>query len=72
MAPVVVKAYYGAKNGSKNSFKYLKDVKFAVKCSSSQVSPNAIGRLSKITFQNNLWKAAFKWYIDFLDQVKRN
>ena len=60
MAPVVVKAFYSAKNGSKNPFEYLEDVEFAVKCLSSQVPPDAIGRLSRITFQNNLQGAALE------------
>ena len=50
MASVVVKAFYGAKDGSENPSEYLEDVKFTVKCSSSQVSLNAIGRLSRIIF----------------------
>ena len=72
MAPVVVKAFYGAKEGSKNLSEYLKDGKFAVKSSSSQVPPNAIGRLSRITFWNNLQRTALEWYMDLPDQVKGN
>ena len=72
MAPVVVKTFYGAKDGSKNPSEYLEDMEFVVECLSSQVLPNAIERLSRITFWNNLQGAALEWYMDFPDQVKGN